>query len=140
MGKIIASFDFEFIITNEDGSYERKTYHYEGNPQWLGKYDHNHPAPIHWYKIEQFRELVFAMYRPNSLSNDYTIVHIIEQFGFVECPPATEFTDNLPIGKIIHDDDSLYRLYEVLKNHKQADIPVYLDTHLFMHLYIRVRS
>jgi DNA topoisomerase VI subunit B len=56
-----ANFDFEFVLTKATGKYTSETYQSIGNPDWYGRYDHNRPAPIHWYRLNKFRTLVFAV-------------------------------------------------------------------------------
>ncbi|HRF98044.1 MAG TPA: hypothetical protein PLZ51_22715, partial [Aggregatilineales bacterium] len=120
-----ASFKFEFIFTEAGNKPTYKICEYAGNANWQGRYDHQRHSPIHWYKLNQFRELVFALAR-NTSKPDYTIVEVIREFGIVECPPSPEFSNTMHFEVIHNNGDKLRRLYELLKAHHPLDEPIYL--------------
>lgn len=120
-----ASFTFEFIFTQAGNKPVYETREYAGDANWRDKYDHQRRSPIQWYKLNQFRELVFALSR-NASRPDYTLVEVIAEFGIHTCPSSPEFSDTMHITLIHQYGDKLKRLYELLKAHYPLHEPIYL--------------
>lgn len=111
-----AYFTFQFIILNGDDNIH-KTYSFEGNPKWDGKYDQRQIPPIHWYTLSQFRELIFSWYRQKSSSAEYSISNVFQLFGFAQHPQFT-FSEDRQLSAIIDNNDELERLYIYIKSHQ----------------------
>ncbi len=120
-----ASFTFEFIFTQAGNKPTYEKLEYTGDANWQGKYDHQRRSPVQWYKLNQFRELVFALSR-NANRPNYTLVEVIAEFGIHACPISPEFSDTMHITLIHQHGDKLKRLYELLKAHYPLDETIYL--------------
>lgn len=122
-----AHFDFEFIFTRNDGtrSYdERDSFSSQGNANWSGKYNHQQPSPIHWYKLDEFCELVYALVRQVNRA-DYQLGEVLREFGITRSHIPT-LPDHTPIQTIVNDDGKLQVLYDTLVSSHLRTEPIYL--------------
>jgi len=122
-----AHFDFKFTFTQNDGTHsndESDTFASEGDANWVGRYNHQQPSPIHWYKLDKFCELVYALVRQANRP-DYRLDEILGEFG-ISTSPIPTLPNHTPIQTIVNDDLQLQNLYnELIANHTLNE-PIYL--------------